>query len=191
MQTPMDSIEDLVRRKLNWIRAKIREVESRPKARQKRFVSGESFLYLGDFYRLRVVDNAEAPLLFRKEFMLTRAHQSQARELLLAWYKEEATKKIPDRVRWYACRIGAEFRSVKITDARKRWGSCGKDNSLNFSWHLIMAPLSVLDYVVVHELAHTIEKNHSRSFWSKVATICPNYRSRMQWLKKNEHLLHI
>ena len=190
-QTPMDYIEELVRKKLHWIRAKIREVESRPRARHKRFVNGESFLYLGDLYRLRVIDDAEAPLMFQKEFVLARSHQSQARSLLLDWYKEEARKKIPDRVRWYARRIGVEVGSVKITDARKRWGSCGKGNSLNFSWRLILAPLSVLDYVVIHELAHTIERNHARGFWTKVATICPGYRSSMQWLKKNEHLLQI
>ena len=89
----------------------------------------------------------------------------------------------------YAHRIGMEVGQVRITDAVKRWGSCGK--GLNFSWRLIMAPLSVLDYVVIHELVHTIERNHSRNFWNKVTTMCPTYRSSMQWLKKNEHLLHI
>lgn len=65
-----------------------------------------------------------------------------------------------------------------------------KGNSLNFSWRLLMAHRHVLDYVVIHELAHTAQRDHSRSFWGKVATMCPTYHSSMQWLKK-EHLLHI
>ena len=191
VQTPMVYIEDLVHKKLQWIRAKIAQVESRPRVRQKRFVNGESFLYLGDLYRLRVVSNAEAPFVFQKEFMLASERQFEARKLLLGWYKEQARKKIPDRVKLYAHRLGMEVGPIKVTDARKRWGSCGKGNSLNFSWRLIMAPLHVLDYVVIHELAHTVERNHSRTFWNKIATMCPAYRTSMQWLKRNEHLMQI
>jgi predicted metal-dependent hydrolase len=187
----MDYIEDLVRKKWQWIRKKIAEVESRPKVRQKRFVNGESFLYLGDPYRLRIVRGAEAPLVFHKEFILAAEHQFRARALLLDWYKQEAERKIPNRVKWHAHRFGLDVGQITITDARKRWGSCGKGNSLNFSWRLLMAPLHVLDYVVIHELAHTVQGDHSRRFWGKVATMCPTYHSSMQWLKENEHLLHI
>ena|SRR2546426_890649 len=191
IQTPMDYIEDLVRRKLIWIRKKIAEAEARPSIRRKRFVNGESFFYLGDPYRLRVVSDAKAPLVFQKEFVLAGEYQGQARKLLVNWYKQEARRKIPERVEWYARRCGMKIGSVKITNAEKRWGSCGKDSSVNFSWKLIIAPLHVLDYVVVHELAHILERNHSESFWRKVATMCPNYRSSIEWLRKNEHLLLI
>jgi predicted metal-dependent hydrolase len=191
MKTPMAYIEGLVLKKSKWIRAKIREVESRPKILRKRFANGESFLYLGDLYRLRVVSNAAAPFVFQKEFILDRTYQSHAQKLLLDWYKEEARRKIPDRVRWYARRHGIEVSRINITEARKRWGSCGKGGTLNFSWRLILAPLPVLDYVVIHELAHTIERNHAPSFWNKVATMCPSYRPSVQWLRKNEHLLQI
>ena len=189
MSTPLGYIEDLVRRKLAWINKNIREVQSRPIVRDKRFVSGESFLYLGDPYRLRVVSNAKAPLVFQKEFILAKEQQGSARELLIDWYKQEAGKKIPSRVEWHARRCGMRVGRVKITNAEKRWGSCGKDGSLNFSWKLIMAPLPVLDYVVVHELAHILERNHSDSFWRKVALMSTSYRSGIKWLKKNEHLL--
>src|SRR5215831_1422536 len=80
---------------------------------------------------------------------------------------------------------------IKITDAKKRWGSCGKDDGLNFSWRLILAPLRVLDYVVIDELAHTIERNHSREFWKKIALMCPTYQWSMEWLRKNEHIFDI
>jgi predicted metal-dependent hydrolase len=191
MQTPMEYIEELVCRKLQWIKNKIAEVEVRPPFSRKRFESGESFLYLGDPYRLRIVSNAEVPLTFKREFVLAREYRDKARELLVNWYKQEARKKITGRVEWHARRFGLTVGPIRITDAQDRWGSCGRSNSLNFSWRLIMAPLRVVDYVVIHELAHTVEKSHSRAFWNKVAIMCPTYRSGREWLRKNENLLHI
>lgn len=190
ISTSLEYIEDLVRRKMMWINKQIREVQSRPVARDKKFVNGESFFYLGDPYKLRVVSNANAPLLFRKEFVLSREYYGEARNLLTTWYREQAARIIAERVVWYALRAGIEVRTVRITDARKRWGSCGRDNQLNFSWRLILAPLKVVDYIVVHELAHIREKNHSKTFWRKVAVMYPSYRSSMAWLERNEHSLH-
>jgi predicted metal-dependent hydrolase len=191
LETPVEYLQDVVRRKLQWIKNKIAEVEKRPPVGQKSFVNGESFLYLGDSYRLRIVNRADAPLIFRREFVLARDHVDQARDLLVDWYKTEAQKKIAARVVWHARRFGLSVGPVRISGAQKRWGSCGKGNRLNFSWRLIMAPLRVIDYVVIHELAHTVERSHSRDFWRKVAMMCPSYRSGMDWLKKNEHLLQI
>ena len=191
ISTPLEYIEDLVRRKMRWINKQIREVQSRPAVRDKRFANGESFFYLGDPYKLRFVSNAKGALVFQKEFIIAREHQREARKVLIDWYKKEAAKKIPSRVEWYARRCGMRIGRVKITNAEKRWGSCGRDGSVNFSWKLIMAPLPVLDYVVVHELAHLLERNHSDSFWRKVALMCPSYRSSMKWLKQNGPLLKI
>jgi len=189
--TPLEYIEDLVRRKLRWINKQIREVRSRPVVRDKRFANGESFFYLGDPYKLRVVSDAKVPLVFQKEFVIAREHQKEARKLLIDWYKEQAGKKIRSRVELHARRCGMRIGQVKITNAEKRWGSCGRNGSVNFGWKLIMAPLPVLDYVVVHELAHILERNHSDSFWRKVALMCPRYRSSMKWLKQNGPLLKI
>ena len=91
----MDYIHGLVRKRLHWIKKKIAEVESRPRIRQKRFVNGESFLYCGDPFRLRIVSDAAVPLVFRKGFILAAEHQSCARALLLEWYRQEAQRKIP------------------------------------------------------------------------------------------------
>jgi predicted metal-dependent hydrolase len=81
--------------------------------------------------------------------------------------------------------------AIKITEARKRWGSCGSKGTLNFSWRLIMAPMEVIDYVIVHELAHIGQLNHSPTYWRKVAEILPDYKKREKWLKENGGLLSI
>jgi predicted metal-dependent hydrolase len=191
MLTTREYIENLVRKKSKWVKEKLAEVKSRPTMTAKKFVNGESFLYLGDLYRLRIVTEGSAPLVFRKEFILDRKHVDHARTLLVDWYRAQAARIIEERVQWHAGLAGIECGSVRITDARRRWGSCGRGNDLNFSWRVILAPLRVVDYVVVHELAHIIEKNHARAFWSKVAIMCPTYRSSMVWLRKHEHLFQM
>jgi hypothetical protein len=96
-----------------------------------------------------------------------------------------------ERIRHYSGMIGLYPDRLRISNARFRWGSCSRDNSLSFSWRLAMAPSLIIDYVVVHELAHIKEKNHSRSFWALVETMMPDYRKHRHWLKENGHLLDI
>ena len=98
-------------------------------------------------------------------------------------YKEKALKKISERVEFYAQKEGYSYGKVRITSAKKRWGSCSATNDLNFTWRLFLAPDSVLDYVVVHELAHTIHKNHSKAFWNEVERVLPNWKKQRQWLR--------
>ncbi len=103
--------------------------------------------------------------------------------------KQEALKKITQRVKYYASLSGFKYNKIKITHAKKRWGSCSYQNNLNFTIRLALAPLPVINYVVVHELCHIKEKNHSRNFWQEVSKIIPNYKIHQQWLKDNSYLL--
>ena len=99
--------------------------------------------------------------------------------------KDEARKKIADRCEWISNITGYKPVSVKISNAKKRWGSCSHMGDLNLSWHLILAPMEIIDYVIVHELVHLEVKNHSKYFWNKVRTIMPDYDDRRHWLKQN------
>jgi hypothetical protein len=184
------TIKNVVIRHLNWIERKKKEVLSRdPKFAKKEFVNGEGFLYIGKHYRLMIVKGQEKLLIFRNAFFLSQNHLENAKEEFISWYKEHAYEKISERVEWYAKNNGFIYGKVKITSANKRWGSCSPNRNLNFSWWLIMAPLAVIDYVVVHELAHLEEKSHSKIFWSKVKTIMPDYKKHIDWLKTNGYLL--
>ena len=86
----------------------------------------------------------------------------------------------------YAKKMGVTFEKIRLNSANTRWGSCGPQGNLSFNWRLIQAPTEVLDYVVVHELSHLIERNHSARFWRKVEEYCPDYRSARRWLKENK-----
>ncbi len=124
-------------------------------------------------------------------FILDEKERSRGRELFVEWYKKEAKKIIAARVEWWAQRFCLAYQSVHITSANRRWGSCAPNDRLNFSWRLVMAPIAVIDYVVVHELAHITHKNHSRRFWDKVKAMYPDYKEAQAWLRENEGMLNL
>lgn len=94
------------------------------------------------------------------------------------------------RVEHWAPHLGVSFGRVSVKDQRTLWGSCTREGNLNFSWRLALAPDAVLDYLVVHELAHRAQMNHSRRFWEVVERVCPGHRSHRRWLRKNAAALH-
>jgi len=192
INTSDEAIKRIILKRKDWIERKRNEVLSRDyKCSRKESVNGEGFLYLGKYYKLRIVDKQKEPLILDNEFLLSKKYLPTARKVFINWYKERAYEKISERVEWYAKIGGFSYNKVNITNAQKRWASCSHKRNLNFSWRLIMAPLSVVDYVVVHELVHLKEKNHSKTFWNKVKILMPNYEKHNDWLKKNGHLLNV
>lgn len=99
-----------------------------------------------------------------------------------------AKKMIPERVEFYAGIMGVSYGRITIREQKTRWGSCSSRGNLNFNWKLMLMPEGVLDYVVVHELAHRIEMNHSKAFWEQVERVLPDYRKRKDALSRAERL---
>lgn len=110
---------------------------------------------------------------------------------LIAQYKKQAFEKIKGRLDFYATISGLKYSKFRITNAKSRHGSCNSSGVLSFSWRLIFFPDEVIDYIVVHELTHLNEFNHSRRFWAKVELILPGYKSHRKWLKDNGNLIVI
>ncbi len=102
-----------------------------------------------------------------------------------------AVQKISERVKYYSANFNFHYRQITITSAKTRWGSCGYNNGINFTYKLIMCPIEVVDYIVVHELCHTVEKNHSKKFWARVEAVLPNYKAQEKWLKDNKLIIDI
>lgn len=99
--------------------------------------------------------------------------------------KQRLSRKLEERLPLFASVMGVSYERVSIRDQRTRWGSCSGKGNLNFNWKLSLVPDEILDYVVVHELAHRIEMNHSANFWREVEKILPDYREQRMWLKEN------
>ncbi len=195
-------IDELVKRKSRWIRSKITQFqEIQRNNKEKEYVSGECFTYLGRNYRLKVVtgDSEEYPVkLVNGRFYVNvpadvtkKEHAELVKEQLSKWYQEHALIRLREKAKRYAKQMGGIPYSVGIKDYRSRWGSCHTDGRIYFNWRIIVAPHSVVDYVVVHELCHLVHHNHSKKFWKLVSTIIPDYAKRKEWLKINGQRLDV
>ncbi len=183
-------IENIIFKKRTWIIEKQNLIQQRKSEYSaKQFVNGESFYYLGKTYRLKLIDKGIIKLTDYLEF--PRPLLLNAKENLIQWYKACAYEKIEERINWYSKIIGLPYLTMKISYAKKRLGSCSTKGNLNFSWRLIMAPLYIVDYVVVHELAHIEEHNHSQKFWAKVQLLLPKYQQAKSWMSSNQYLLEL
>jgi len=191
LKASFEELNKVVLKKRTWIERNQRFFkENYKRIKPKDFIEGEEFLYLGNILRLKITYDTDVPLILNHNyFHLSDNFIDDARGLFENWYREQAKKKIDERVAYYCWLMGVESRRVKITNALKRWGSCATNGNLNFSWRLIMAPLRVIDYLVVHELSHIEVKNHSQEFWSKVGRIIPDFRQDDRWLGDNGHFL--
>ncbi|MFC5435322.1 M48 family metallopeptidase [Rhodanobacter umsongensis] len=185
---PEGAIRQLVDKKRSWLFEKLhheQKYQPLPHPPGKELVNGEAALYLGRSYRIELVDGENATIHFAGKFLIPRAHARQRWQVLRQWYVERAREKILPRVRSHANSLGVEFEQANINDSRYRWGSCTPRNNLNFNWRLIKAPMFVIDYVIVHELAHLIEANHAPRFWNIVRAQLPAMERARDWLRDN------
>ena len=188
-------IQQVVEQQAEWIRVTQEKVlASYHPVITKQFTNGEEFWYLGRVYRLEIVI-AGRSLLAQDEpggrFLLDRLAVPHAKLIFTQWYRQQAARVMAEQVSLAAARHGFNYTRVKINSARTRWGSCSSRGSLSFPWRLVMAPLPVIDYVVLHELVHTRERSHARIFWEQVQAIAPDYKQHKKWLKENGHLLRV
>lgn len=189
-----DFIRKLIVRKEAWINSKKEHFKQRlHEFKAKKFIPYEKFLYLGKTYPLTVINGLSKDVVLEDNSLLISQAviiKGSARKCLESWYKTKALEYISQKTAYFAQIEGFHYRSIKLSNAAARWGSCGPKDTLNFSWRLIMAPVNVVDYVIVHELVHLKKKGHARHFWQEVARIMPNYKQEERWLKKNGHLLN-
>jgi predicted metal-dependent hydrolase len=184
---PVEEIERLTRKKGLWIYRKLAEREFLiGPAREKEYVPGETFYYLGRAYRLRLSDDADASPLSLQHgwFELRRDQVERAEKHFSSWYAKQGAPWLARRVDLYAPRVGVEPGPLKVQDLGYRWGSCGA-TSLNFNWRSLQLPARAIDYVVVHELVHIVEPRHDQAFWSRVERVMPDYEARKSWLAEH------
>lgn len=167
-----------------WLEAHATNAARNAAARERfTLTPGCALRLLGHDYPLETVDGTSAGFDGSRFYVPAALAHEEIKPTLVGVYKSAAKRYIPSRVAALAAELGLTPASVRITSAKTRWGSCSGRNSVSFSWRLIMAPADAVEYVIVHELAHTIEHNHSRAFWAIVARRLPDYREREKALK--------
>ena len=156
----------------------------------REWVNGETFLYLGRSSRLSLIAEQDDTLKLKEgRFCLQRklidnGGEQAARIAFEEFYTAKGLKRIRERVAFFAPKVGVTPSGVAVKDMGFRWASCTKKNKLSFHWKCMMAPAKVIDYMVVHELCHIHQRNHSAIYWNEVDKVLPDYKERKVWLKR-------
>jgi predicted metal-dependent hydrolase len=190
--TPIGRLDVIVHRKARWIVDRQRRHEDLlPPPSPREFVSGETFRYLGRQYRLKLerTDNSDAHVRIVEGRIIvpvtTRGGtQEDARERLVAWFRERASLRVPERVAAWSARLGLQPSSVLIREPKKRWGSADARGNIRFNWRIIQMPTRLIDYIVAHELVHLAHPDHTRDFWATLGRAMPDYDARREDLRR-------
>ncbi len=180
-------IDAVLKERQAWIESKQTLVTQRAaETPNHHFTPAETFPYMGIWYPLEYVVQARPALKLQQQtFRLAQSALPKAREVFTHWYMQEARRVFGERMAFWQAKTGLHPLSLSLSSARTRWGSCSSIGRINLTWRLIMAPLEVIDYVIVHELAHLKVKNHSAIFWMEVEKHFPNFKTQRDWLKTN------
>lgn len=190
--TADDTIRRVVNSKRQWIFDKLghpQKYQDLPHAPGKELVSGESALFLGRSYRIEIVKTGLSQITLAERLFVPAPQDDQGVSRLRSWYITQARQVIIPRVNTHAKQLGVQIGEAKIVDSRYRWGSCTVNDNVTFNWRLIKAPMSVIDYVIVHELAHLLETNHTPRFWNIIRAQAPTMEKAKAWLKEHGALL--
>lgn len=184
-RTTRAAIDAFLRAKAHWVLTGLAQVKERNRQAQAPAMrEGTVFFFLGKPIPLAWSSGPGLPLrLDEGRFLLRPERASDGQALLQRWYLNQAKTLFPMRVQLYAAQMGIDPGGIALSKARTRWGSCSR-RGVRFSWRLIQAPLEIIDYIVVHELAHRQVANHSSRFWALVASFLPDWRERRRWLKE-------
>ena len=189
MRCEQKRIDDFLREKEAWILRKQAERQGAGIQLPPENLDGYEFLILGN--RCKIVCIDEDKIGFNKARGLVYLPKKNTRKRLVEWLKENALRIFTKVTSQRAAQMGVSFQAVKINSARGSWGLCTADNVIKYSYRLLFAPKDVVEYVIVHELAHVTHKNHSARFWSEVAKYVPDYKTKRAWLKKYSAVMEI
>jgi len=182
-RAPLAEAERVIQLKLAWIRAKLAERETRlAEPVQAQLTWGATVLWLGEPRNLQSALRAK---LTADTLFLCAANEQKIAPALIRFYQRAAKPYFAERLNLWAERMNLHPRQLILSSAKTRWGSCTSNGDIRLSWRLMQAPTSVIDYVVIHELAHLAEMNHSARFWAIVAQACPHWKSERAWLKQH------
>jgi predicted metal-dependent hydrolase len=187
-----EQVDAVVESKRLWIYRNLAEWRDlNATAVVREWVNGETFLYLGRSYRLALVAGQEDDLQLKegrfclKRDLIEQGGEAAAKSAFEAFYREKGEKRISERVAYFAPKVGVCPSGTAVRALGYRWASCTKNGSLAFHWKCMMAPPKIIDYMVVHELCHLHQRNHTDAYWNEVDKVMPDFGERKMWLKKH------
>lgn len=195
LKASKEDIMKVIKDNEGWIKKtyeKIKKEES--KAIDLKYETGEKIYFLGKEIGIEVKEDSKCAISFNGEKFLFKMEgdvlqvphkrEQMGRELYIAYLRQAGKRYLELRTRELAAQYGFEVNIIKIKNIKSRWGSCSTKNNINLNLRLMMADKKVIDYVIIHELCHTIEMNHSQNFWKLVESVIPDYKQRERYLKE-------
>lgn len=187
--TPVESVLQLLEEKWDWIQQKSKEMKDRALGPNvKVYDHGESFLYLGNAYPIQIyldINIKQDHVVFEGDKLhiyVKQVEDEKIKQALKRFYYQQCKALVEKSVQSFQSNFKIKPRSIRISDNKRTWGTCDSKLQLTFNWRLAMAPQSVIDYVVVHEMCHMVHLNHDRSFWRLVGKMIPDYKEQENWL---------
>jgi len=191
-------INAFIHEKAEWILKKVREAKrNKDILDQKEFDHGQSFLFLGRKHKLNIVEQDVKrcridfdilkgwSVIIPQELSLE-GRRLQIKEKMIQWYREQAKEILGGRIFQYARVIGVEPKKIAIRTQKRLWGCCDYNTqTIHLNWQIVLSPIKVVDYIVIHELCHLMVPSHSKRFWKKVEKVMPDFKRYRQWLNTN------
>ena len=180
-------IEEFIIEKSKWINKNKNLMQSRINEMND---SDSDYLFLGNIYPLiKVYENPNKIDFNGTEFITSIENKDKFKSSLKSWYKIKFKEIAIPRLNYFSDKYNLKINQVRFKNQKTLWGSCSSKNNINLNYLLVMAPMIVIDYVIIHELVHTVHKNHSENFWNAVEAIMPDYKKAKKWLNKNGYKL--
>lgn len=180
-------IEEFIIEKSKWINKNKNLMQSRINEMND---SDSDYLFLGNIYPLIKVNEDPNKIDFNgTEFITSIENKDKFKSSLKSWYKIKFKEIAIPRLNYFSDKYNLKINQVRFKNQKTLWGSCSSKNNINLNYLLVMAPMIVIDYVIIHELVHTVHKNHSENFWNAVEAIMPDYKKAKKWLNKNGYKL--
>ena len=189
------TLVDLIKRKQRWInqRAILNFEEQNLKNRE--FIDNDKFYFRGDEYRLSLILGRKEAVKIEGSLLLVSYVDDKSigreniKRLLEDWYLKESIKILKARTEELAQQMRVQPNGITVKSYNSKWGSCTANKKISYNWRIIMAPDHIIDYLIVHELSHIIEPNHSKNFWYQVGNYCKDFQKKRKWLRENGHKL--
>lgn len=186
-------IDNIIERKINWIRNKLAIEKTNSFNIKRKYENGEKFLYFGSEYSLKIKHSNSDNVYLDNNIMIVEVkNNSKAvyiRNILNNWYIAESKKYLIKTTNYYEVLIGVSVNKLIFGKYKSKWGSCNSKKTISYDWRIIMAPLEVIHYLIIHELCHIKHLNHSNDFWKTVEKYMANYKLQKKWLKTNSSKL--
>lgn len=186
-QISQRELDNVIESKRYWIyKALVEQQELNKTKIGRELIDGEGYLFLGRNYRLKIENNLPKPVILKENYFLIDENiVHNAKPHFVNFYKENGKDILNQRVNYFKDKLDVSPENIRVMELKNRWASKSPNQALNFHWKIIMAPLTIIDYVIVHELAHFSKPTHNPEFWGLVSSVIPDYIERKEWLRVN------